>query len=82
MRAAIDREGRHVRLPAERGCCVVDRELCEGQLLVPVILAAVCIGSVSLMTPLARSTLALVFLWYAEPTMRLEPVLFTKARNT
>jgi hypothetical protein len=40
--------------------------------------------SVSLMTPLVRSTLALVFLWslYAEPTMRREPMLLTKARNT
>ena len=28
--------------------------------------------SVSPMTPLARSTLAFVFFWYAEPTMRLE----------
>ena len=35
-----------------------------------------------LMTPLARSTLALVSLWYAEPTMRHEPMLLTKARNT
>jgi hypothetical protein len=34
------------------------------------------------MTPLVRSTLALVFLWYAEPTMRHEPMLLTKARNT
>ena len=34
------------------------------------------------MTPFARSTLALVFLWYAEPTMRLEPILLTNARNT
>jgi hypothetical protein len=37
------------------------------------------------MTPFARSTLALVFLWYAEPgepMMRQEPMLLTKARNT
>ena len=38
--------------------------------------------SVSLMTPFARSTLALVFLWYAEPTMRHEPMHLTKARKT
>ncbi len=38
--------------------------------------------SVSPMTLLARSTLALVFLWYAEPTMRLEPKPLAKARNT
>ena len=38
--------------------------------------------SVSPMTPLARSTLALVFLWYAEPTMRHEPMPLTKAWNT
>jgi hypothetical protein len=38
--------------------------------------------SVSPMAPLARSTLALVFLWYAEPTMRLEPMPLAKARNT
>jgi hypothetical protein len=37
--------------------------------------------SVSPMTLLARSTLALVFLWYAEATMRHEPMLWTKARN-
>ena len=36
----------------------------------------------SLKTPLVRSTSALVFLWYAEPTMRHEPMLLTKARNT
>ncbi len=34
------------------------------------------------MTPLARSSLALVFLWYAEPTMRHEPMPLAKARNT
>ena len=36
-------------------------------------------------TPLARSTLALMFLWYTKPTMRVdavEPMLFTKVRNT
>ena len=38
--------------------------------------------SVSPMTPLARSTLALVFLWYAEPMMRHEPMPLAKARNT
>ena len=38
--------------------------------------------SVSPITQLARSTLALVFLWYAEPTMRHEPMPLTKARNT
>ena len=41
MRATIDEEGRHVRLPAERRRCVVDHELCERQLLVPIVLAAV-----------------------------------------
>ena len=42
MRAAmIDEEGRHVSLPAERPCCVVDRELCERQLLVQIVLAAI-----------------------------------------
>ena len=35
----------------------------------------------SLMTPLARSSLVLVFLWCAEPTTRHEPMLLTKARN-
>ena len=40
MRATVDEEGRHVHLPAEHRSCVVDRELCERQLLVPVIPAA------------------------------------------
>ncbi len=33
------------------------------------------------MTLLARSTLS-VFLWYAEPMMKHQPMLLTKARNT
>ncbi len=37
--------------------------------------------SVSPTTQLARSSLVLEFLWYAEPTMRLEPMLLTKALN-
>ncbi len=32
-------------------------------------------------TSLACSTLALVFLWYARPTMRLKPMLLMKALN-
>jgi hypothetical protein len=40
------------------------------------------VPNVLLTTPLARSTLALVFLWYAEPTMRHEPQPLAKARNT
>ena len=41
--ATIDEEGLHARLPAEHHCrcCVVDRELCERQLCVPVVLNAV-----------------------------------------
>jgi hypothetical protein len=38
--------------------------------------------NVSLITPLARSTLALVFLWYAKPTIRHEPMPLAKAWNT
>jgi hypothetical protein len=38
--------------------------------------------SASLITPLARSTLALVFLWYAEPTMRHEPMPLAKGKFT
>ena len=45
MCSTIDEEGRHVCLPAERRRCVVDRELCERQLLIPVVLAAVGIRS-------------------------------------
>ena len=82
MQAVINENGCHVRLPAGRRCCVVDRELCERQLPLPVVLAAVGIPrSVSPITPLARSTFVLVFLLFAEQTMRLEPMLFTKSRN-
>jgi hypothetical protein len=38
--------------------------------------------NVSLRMPFARSTFALVFLWYAEPTMKHEPMPLAKARNT
>ena len=56
------------------------------RVLVPVFLAVVGVGAKHVrraqMTPLARSTLALVLLWYAEPTRRHEPIFLRKARNT
>ena len=59
---------------------VVDGKLGEREVDVLVVLAAIGVArNVSLMTPLARSTLALVFLWFAEPTMRHEPMLLAKA---
>ena len=75
MRATIDEEGRHVRLPTERRRCVVDRELCKHQLLVPVVLAAV---GIRLQRVADNSVGPLHLGVYAEPTMRLEPMLFTK----
>ena len=85
MRAAVDEEGHQA--VAEGGRRVVDDELGGQEVDVPVVLASVGVGAQRIadaadVTPLARSTLALVFLWYAEPTMRHEPMLLTKARNT
>ena len=61
-RAAVDQGGRQV--VAERGGSNVDGELGEREVTVPAVLAAVGVGdTVSLMTPLAPSTLVLVFLW-------------------
>ena len=62
MCAAVDEDGRQVA--AERRGGVVDGELGQREMSVPVVLSAVGVGAQRwLMTPLARSTLALVFLW-------------------
>ena len=53
MRAAIDEKGRQV--VAERGGSILDGELGEREMTVPIVLAEA--RSVSQMTPLARSTL-------------------------
>jgi hypothetical protein len=72
MRAAGDEE---VREPvAQSRGRAVDGEHREGQLPVQAVLAPACVGTQRVAeTPLARSTLALVFLWYTEPTMRRLP---------
>ena len=62
MLTAIDEEGRQV--VADRGGSIVDGELGELEMTVPVGSAPVGIGALSLVPSLARSTLALVFLWY------------------
>ncbi len=55
-----------------RGCCRFQTSWC------PLAKAR----SVSPMAQVARSTLALAFLRYAEPTMRHEPMPLAKAQNT
>ena len=79
--AAVDEERRQV--VAERRGGTVDCKFGEREMTVPVVLAAVGVGaiSVSLMAPPARSAFASVFLRWAEPTRRHEPMLLTKARN-
>ncbi len=68
MRAAVDEEGCQVDVAMLMANTVSGRW--PSQLsLQPLAMA----HNVSQTTPLARSTLALVFLWYAEPTMRHEP---------
>ena len=62
MRAAIDEEGRE--LPPQCGGRVIDRKHRQRQLPVPVIVPTIGEGAQRIaMTALARSTLALVFLW-------------------
>ena len=62
MGAAVNEE--RCQVVTERGGGVVDGELGQREMTVPVVLSAVGVGAQRwLMTPLARSTLALVFLW-------------------
>ncbi len=81
MRAAVDEKGRQA--VAKRRRPVVDGEHGERQVAVLVVLATVGEGAQCVTDDaLARSTLAVVFLWYAEPTMRHEPQPLAEARNT
>jgi hypothetical protein len=83
VRSAIDEEWRQRAVPPSVDAALLTANTAVGrwsfqQSLRPLAKAR----NVSLITPLARSTLALVFLWYAEPTMRHEPMPLAKAQNT
>jgi hypothetical protein len=76
MRSAVDEQG--CQAVTKHRVSVVDSELGEGQLPVPIIFSTVGEGAESI----ADDTIGSLYVWYAEPTMRHELMPLANARNT